>query len=82
MEIVQDYYANSRSSVATVRALHAKHNCHNAPSERAIQRIIAKFENDYNLYKNVPSSRQRKAHSEGNIAAVQASVEANPNQAV
>lgn len=82
LEIVQNYYANSRSPVATVRALRAKNGRHNAPSERAINRIIAKFESEFTLHDTVVPVRQRNARSEENIAAVSASVEAVSNQSV
>lgn len=43
LELVKDYYANTRSAVATVRTLCAKQGRHNVFSEHAMQRIICKM---------------------------------------
>lgn len=82
LEIIQLFYGNSRSYVAVVRALRAKNGRHNAPSERAIRRIVTKFESEFTLHDTVVPVRQRNARSEENIAAVSKSVEDNSNVSV
>ena len=76
LEIIQIFYAKSRSFVATQRAFH------NAPSELAIRRIVDKLESEFTLHDSKPPTRTRNARSEENIAAVAASVSENDNVSI
>lgn len=82
LEIIQTYYQNSSSIVKTQRAFRAKHGRHSAPIDRAIRRLVNKFESEFTLHDQKPPTRVRNARSEENIAAVEASVEVNENLSV
>lgn len=82
LEIIQIFYANSRSFVATQRAFRAKYGRHNAPSELAIRRVVDKLESEFTLHDSKPPTRTRNARSEENIAAVAASVSENDNVSI
>jgi len=82
LEIIQIFYKNSRSFVATQRAFHAKYGRHNAPYELAIRRIVDKLESEFTLHDSKPPTRTRTARSEENIAAIRASVAENDNVSI
>lgn len=82
LEIVQFYYANSRSPVATRRAIQRKNGADFVPSEQQISRVIKKFESEFTLHDKKVPVRRRNTRSTENIAAVAASVRDNSNVSV
>ena len=82
LEIIKNYYRNSESVVATLRALTLIFGRNNRPTRQAVRAVVNKFESTYSLM-NVPVPvRQRTGRSIENIAAVSASVENEPNQSI
>lgn len=82
LQIVQIYYENRRSVVATLRALTAIFGRYNRPTRRTIERLVQKFESTSSL-RNVPTPiRRRNARSEENIAAVRENVRADKNVSI
>ena len=82
LEIIKNYYRNSESVVATLRALTPSFGRNNHPTRQAVHAIVDKFETKFTLL-NVPvPKRLRIARSEEIIAAVSASIQNEPNQSI
>ena len=74
LEIIQNYYRNSESVVATSRALTPIFGRNNRPTRQAVRAIVDKFETKFTLL-DVPVQKGRRiARSEEIIAAVSASI--------
>lgn len=82
LEILKNYYRNSESVVATLRALTPIFGRNNRPTRQAVRAIVDKFESTYSLLNVRVPVRQRTGRSTENIAAVRASVENEPNQSI
>lgn len=74
LEIVQKFYANSRSFVSTQRSFSQEYGRHHRFDRQNIRRVVEKFEREFTLHDNRPPVRQRNARSNENIAAVKESV--------
>ena len=73
LEIIKNYYQNSESVVATLRALTLIFGRNNRPTRQALRAIVDKFETKTLLDVPVPK-RRRIARSEEIIAAISASL--------
>lgn len=74
LEIVQKFYANLRSFVSTQRSFTQEHGRHHRFDKQNIRRVVEKFKREFTLHDIKPPTRQRKARSNENIAAVKESV--------
>ena len=82
LEIIKNYYRNSESVVATLRALTPIFGRNNRPIRQAVRAIVDKFETKFTLL-NVPVPKRRRiSRSEEIIAAVSASIQNEPNQSI
>ena len=79
LKIIKNYYRNSESVVATLRALTPIFDRHNRPTRQA---VVDKFENKFTLLDVSVPKRVRIARSEEIIAAVRASIQNEPNQSI
>lgn len=82
LQIVQLYYENGRSTRNVYRALRATYGPHNRPTERTIRYTIDKFETQFSIMDNTRPHRPHPARSEGNIAAVAASVREDREESI
>lgn len=82
LEIIKNYYRNSESVVATLRALTPIFGRNNRPTRQAVRAIVDKFESKHSLLDVPMPVRQRTGRSTENIAAVSASVRNEPNQSI
>ncbi|CAH2099714.1 unnamed protein product [Euphydryas editha] len=80
VEIVKTYYKNGESVVGTFRALRGVYGRHNRPSERAIGKIVRKFEETGSVTDG--PRHNRNECSTANIAAVSESVEEHQNLSI
>ena len=80
LEIIKNYYRNSESVVATLRALTPIFGRNNRPTRQAVRAIVDKFETKFTLLDVPVPKRRRIARSEEIIAAVSASIQNEPNQ--
>lgn len=81
-QIIEIYFQNGSSVTATLRALRPFYGRNNRPSKRMIERLVEKFRTTFSLHNVSVPVRQRSARSEENIAAVAASVQADPRQSI
>ena len=81
LEIIKNYYRNSESVVATLRALTPIFGRNNCPTRQAVRAIVDKFETKFTLL-DAPVPKRRIARSEEIIAAVSASIQNEPNQSI
>lgn len=82
LQIIQIYYQNSRSIVATLRGLRPIFGQKNLPTRSTVERLVRKFESTYSLH-NVPVPvRQRSVRSAENIDAVRESLRTDPTLSV
>ena len=82
LEIIKNYYRNSESVVATLRALTPIFGRNNRPTRQAVRAIVEKFETKFTLL-DVPVPKRRGiARSEEIIAVVSASIQNEPNQSI
>ena len=82
LEIIKNYYRNSESMVATLRALTPIFGRNNRPTRQAVRAIVDKFETKFKLL-DVPVPKRRLiARSEEIIAAVSASIQNEPNLSI
>lgn len=79
LEIVQKFYANSRSVVCTQRSFSRDYGRHHRFDRQAINRVVEKFERKFTIHDLMPKIRERKSRSHENIAAVIASIADRPN---
>ena len=82
LEIIKNYYRNSESVVATLRALTPIFGRNNCPTRQAVRAIVDKFETKFTLLELPVSKRRRIARSEEIIAPVSASIQNEPNQSI
>ena len=82
LEIIKNYYRNSKSVVATLRALTPIFVRNNCPTRQAVLAIVDKFENKWTLLDVPVPKRRRIARSEEIIAAVSVSIQNEPNQSI
>ena len=79
LEIIKNYYRNSESVVATLRALIPICSRNNRPTRPAVRAIVDKFETKFTLLDVPVPKRRRIAGSEEIISAVSASIQNEPN---
>lgn len=82
LQVIKNYYQNSSSVVATQRTFSKDLGRHHRFSDKAIRRIVQKFESEFTLHDTKPPTRVREARSDENIAAVKASVEGRPKTSI
>lgn len=82
LEIIKNYYRNSESVVATLRAISPNFGRNNCPTRQAVRAIVDKFESTFSLLDVPVPKRRRTARSEENIAAVSVSIQNDPNQSI
>src|ERR1700743_1971165 len=82
LQIIQFYYQNNRSVIATFRSLLPFYGRNNRPPVLAIRRIVENFERTFSLHNVHVPIRQRTARSDENIAVVQASVAEDRNLSI
>ena len=82
MEIIKNYYRNSESVVATLRALTPIFGRNNHPTRQAVRAIVDKFETKFTLLDVPVPKRRRIARSQEINAAVSASIKNEPNQSI
>ena len=82
LEIIKNYYRNSESVVANLRALIPIFGSNNRPTRQAVRAIVDKFEIKFTLLDVPVPKRRRIARSEEIIAAVNASIQNEPNQSI
>ena len=81
-EIIQIYFENQSSIRATYRRLRHLYGLHNRPSQQAIRRTVDRFRTTYSLEDAITPARRRNVRTEENIAAVNESVEEDPNLSI
>ena len=82
VEIVKIYYTNLCSVRQTFRQLRNNYGRNDRPTERTIQRIIAKFEESGSVTDRAVPVRRRNARSVENIVAVTESVREDPDLSI
>ena len=82
LEIIKNYYRNSESVVATLRALTPIFGRNNRPTRQAVRAIVDKFETNFTLLDVPVPKRRRIAQSEEITAAVSASTHNEPNHLI
>ena len=82
LEIIKNYYQNSESVVATLRALTPILGRNNSPTRQAVRAIVDKFEIKFTLLDVSVPKRRRIALSEEIIAAISASIQNEPSQSI
>ena len=82
LEIIKNYYRNSESVVATLRALTPIFGRNNRLTRQAMRAVVDKFETKFTLLDVPAPKRRRIARSEEIIAAVSASIQNEPNQSI
>ena len=82
LEIINNYYRNSESVIATLRALTPIFGRNNRPTRQAVRAIVDTFQTKFTLL-DVPVQKRRLiARSEEIIAVVSASIQNEPNQSI
>ncbi|XP_054744546.1 uncharacterized protein LOC129248965 [Anastrepha obliqua] len=74
LQIIAFYYKNACSVKKVYRGLLPFYGQFNRPTEAAIRAIVTKFRTKFTLLDIKPATRLRRVRTEGNIAAVSASV--------
>ena len=82
LEIIKNYYRNSKSVVATLRVLTPIFDRDNRLTRQAVRAIVDKFQTNFTLLDVPVPKRRRIARSEEIIAAVSASIQNEPNQSI
>lgn len=82
LEIIKLYYQNNESVSLTYRAILKNNLFQKHPAESTIRRLINKFESSGSINDAIIQKRERTARSQGNIDAVSASVNKNPNLSI
>ena len=82
LEIIKNYYRNSESVVAILRALTAIFGRNNRPTRQAVCAIVDKFETTFTLLDVPVPKRRRIDRREEIIAAVSAAIQNEPNQSI
>lgn len=81
-QIVEIYFSNGKSVRRTYRALREIYGKDRRPSETAIYNTIEKLRTTFTLLDAKPLQRQKTVRSDGNIAAVKASLADAPNLSI
>ena len=81
-QIIQVYFEYQSSIRATYRQFRDFYGAHNCPSEQAIRRTVDRFRTTYSLKDAITPTRRRNVRTEENIAAVNESVEEDPNLSI
>ena len=81
-EIIQNYYRNSESVVATLRALTSIFGRNYRPTRQTVRAIVDKFETRFTLLDVPVPKRRRIARSEEIIAAVSVSIQNESHQSI
>ena len=63
LQIIQYYYQNNHSPIATFRALLSFYSRNNRPPRLAIRRIVANYERTFSIHNVQVPIRQRTARS-------------------
>ena len=82
LEIIKNYYRNSESVLATLRALTPIFGRNNRHTRQAVRAIVNTLETKFTLLDVPVPKRRRIARSEEIIAAVSASIQNEPNQSI
>ena len=82
LQIVEIFYQNNGSVRQTYRALRPFYGVHNRPSERLIRITMDRFRTTFTLNDNVHPVRRRTVRTEEAVAALQESIEEDPNQSI
>ncbi|XP_023173537.2 uncharacterized protein LOC111601262 [Drosophila hydei] len=82
LQIVEIFYQNNGSIRQTFRALRPIYGVHNRPSERLIRITMDRFRSTFTLNDNVHPMRRRTVRTAEAVAAVQKSIEQDPNQSL
>ncbi|GFY77080.1 histone-lysine N-methyltransferase SETMAR [Trichonephila inaurata madagascariensis] len=82
LHILKNYYRNSESVAATLRALTPIFGRNSRPSRQAVTSLVKTFESTYSLCDVALPVRLRVGRSVENIAAVETSVANDPNQSI
>lgn len=82
LQIVQIYFERHGSIRETHRALREFYGAHNRPSERLIRETVDRFRNTFTLIDNTHPVRRRTVRTQEAIAAVQRSVDNDPNVSI
>ena len=82
LKIIKNYYRNSESVVATLKALTPIFVRNNRPTRQAVRAIVNKFETKFTLLDVPVPKRRRVARSKEIIAALSASIQNEPNQSI
>ena len=82
LEIIKNYYRNSDSVIATLRALTPIFGRNNRPTLQAVPAIVDEFQTKFTLLDVPVPKRRRIARSEEIIAAVSALIQNEPNQSI
>ena len=82
LQIIQFYYQNNHSPIATFHALLPFYGRNNHPPELAIRWIVENFECMFSLHNIQVPIREKTARRNENIAAVQASVATDCNLSI
>ena len=81
-QIIKIYFEIQSSIRATYRRLRDFYGAHNRPSEQTIRRTVDRFRTTYSLHDAITLTRRRNVRTEENIAAVNESVEEDPNVSI
>lgn len=82
LQIVQLYFENHGSVIHTYRALRPYYGPHNRPSKTLIRLTMDRFCSTHTLLDNVHPQRRRTVRTEEVVAAVERSVEEDPNESI
>jgi hypothetical protein len=82
LQIVQIYFENHGSVRQTHRALRPFYGRHNRPSEQVIRKTMDRFHTTHTLVDNTHPQRRHTVRTEEVIAAVERSVEEDPNESI
>jgi len=82
LQIVQIYYEKHGSARETYRALRQFYGRHNRPSEKLIRLTVEHFCTTFTLNDTRNLPRRRTARTEEAIAAVERSIEEDPNESI
>ena len=82
LAIIKNYYRNSESVVATLRALTPIFGRNNRPNRQTVRAIVDKFETKFTLLDILVPKRRRIARSKEIITAVSAPIHYEPNQSI
>jgi len=82
LQIVKRYYENNGSVRQTMRALRPIYGRHNRPSESLIRSTMDRFHTTFTLVDNRHPQRRRTVRTAEAIAAVEHSVEDDPNESI